>query len=109
MSSLRRQFTSKDHGPVVQFIKYSIGGALATIVHIGVFYLCAFFVLPSLGANDPLIRLFHLHALEMTDALRATNAKWDNVIAFCFSNLTAYLVNIAWVFHTGRQIGRAHV
>jgi putative flippase GtrA len=27
----------------------------------------------------------------------------DNVVAFLFSNLTAYLINIFWVFESGRH------
>jgi len=39
----------------------------------------------------------------MNDAMRARNAALDNFFAFIFSNLTAYLLNIFWVFKRGRH------
>ena len=47
--------------------------------------------------------LLHLNITPVTDAVRARNSVIDNVVAFVFSNLTAYLINIAWVFKSGRH------
>ena len=103
MKDILAQFTGRRHGPLVQFIKYAIAGGVATVVHISVFYLCAFKIFPALGSNDPLLRVLHASAVSLTDAIRARNSMIDNVIAFLFSNLTAYLINIAWVFESGRH------
>ena len=103
MENILAQFTGRRHGPLVQFIKYGIGGCVATVVHISVFYLCAFKIFPALGPNDPLLRVLHASAVLLSDAIRARNSMIDNAIAFLFSNLTAYLINIAWVFESGRH------
>jgi len=103
MENILAQFTGRRHGPLVQFIKYAIAGGVATVVHISVFYLCAFKIFPALGPNDPLLRVLHASTVSLSDAVRARNSMIDNVIAFLFSNLTAYLINIAWVFESGRH------
>ena len=103
MKDILAQFTGRRHGPLLQFIKYAIAGGVATAVHIALFYLCAFKIFPALGANDPLLRVLHASAVLLSDAIRARNSMIDNAIAFLFSNLTAYLINIAWVFESGRH------
>lgn len=103
MQSILKQFTSKEHGPLVQFIKYGIGGAAATTVHIVIFSLMAWLVLPALTSRELVVRLFDLQVPEIPDAVRAQRAAIDNVVAFLFSNLTAYLINILWVFKRGRH------
>jgi putative flippase GtrA len=103
MKDILAQFTGRRHGPLVQFIKYAIAGGVATVVHISVFYLCAFKIFPALGSNDPLLRVLHASAVSLTDAIRARNSMIDNALAFLVSNLTAYLMNIAWVFESGRH------
>jgi putative flippase GtrA len=103
MQSILKQFTSKEHGPLVQFIKYGIGGAAATTVHIIIFSLMAWLVLPALTSRELVVRLFDLQVPEIPDAVRAQRAAIDNVVAFLFSNLTAYLINILWVFKRGRH------
>jgi putative flippase GtrA len=40
---------------------------------------------------------------ELSDSVRATRAALGNLVAFVFSNLTAYLINILWVFKRGRH------
>jgi putative flippase GtrA len=87
----------------VQFIKYGIGGAAATTVHIIIFSLMAWLVLPALTSRELVVRLFDLQVPEIPDAVRAQRAAIDNVVAFLFSNLTAYLINILWVFKRGRH------
>ena len=101
--SLIQQFTGRQHTPLVQFIKYAIAGGLATGVHIFIFYTCALVLLPALSLQDPVIKLLHLRPLELSDAIRARNSMFDNGIAFIFSNLTAYVINIFWVFESGRH------
>lgn len=103
MVSLIKQFGSREHTPLVQFVKYGICGGIATFVHIAIFFLCAWLVLPALGLQDPLVQWFGLHVTPIEEGLRARNATLDNLIAFVFSNATAYTLNILWVFEGGRH------
>ncbi len=103
MRNFLSQFKGRQHGPLVQFIKYSIAGATATAVHICVFYLCACKILPALGPGDKLAGLLHLQVVALPDAVRGRNSAIDNLIAFIFSNLTAYVINVLWVFESGRH------
>lgn len=97
------QFLGRKAGHAVQFVKYGVSGAVATAVHISIFSLMAWLVLPALTDREMAVRLFHLQVPALTDAVRARNAAADNFFAFLFSNLTAYLLNILWVFHRGRH------
>jgi putative flippase GtrA len=103
MRNFLRQFKGRQHGPLVQFIKYGIAGVIATAVHISLFYFLAIKLLPALNQHDALAGLLHLRVVEVSDAIRARNSVINNVIAFMFSNLTAYLINIVWVFESGRH------
>lgn len=103
MENILRQFKGREHGPVVQFIKYAVAGGIATGVHIVVFYCLARWAFPALGQNDVVAGLFHLHVTPVTDAIRARNSVIDNGITFLFSNMVAYLINILWVFESGRH------
>lgn len=103
MSGLLDQFRGRDAGHAVQFVKYGISGAAATAVHITIFSLMAWAVLPALTDRELAVRLFNLEVAALTDAIRARNAAADNFVAFLFSNLTAYLLNIFWVFRRGRH------
>jgi putative flippase GtrA len=103
MENIIKQFKGHQHGPLVQFIKYAIAGGTATLVHISLFYFSALKLFPALNQNDPLAGFFHLHAVAVSDAVRVRNSIIGNVIAFVFSNLTAYLINIFWVFESGRH------
>ena len=103
MRNFLRQFKGRQHGPLVQFIKYGIAGGIATVVHVSLFYFCALKLLPALNQGDALVGLLRLHIAAVSDAIRARNSVIDNVIAFLFSNLTAYLINIVWVFESGRH------
>ena len=103
MQHIIRQFTSKEHGPLVQFIKYGIGGGAATAVHVVIFYTMASVVFPALTADDLAVRLLGFPVAEIDDALRARLTALDNFIAFLFSNFVAYIINIKWVFEDGRH------
>jgi len=104
MKAFLLQFKSRDHHtPLVQFIKYGIAGAIATSVHIGCFYIMALKVLPALSNNDAIAGLLHLAVPEVSNGLRARNSMIDNSVAFLFSNLTAYIINVCWVFKPGRH------
>jgi putative flippase GtrA len=103
MISLLDQFKSRQHGAAVQFVKYAISGGVATAVHVTLFYLAAYAILPALNQNDVVCRTLNLQVPPVTDAIRARNATINNVVVSIFSNLTAYLINIGWVFESGRH------
>jgi putative flippase GtrA len=103
MQDFLRQFKGRQHGPLVQFIKYAVAGAIATVVHVCLFYFLALKVLPALNQQDVLAGVLHLRIVATSDVMRARNSVIDNLVAFIFSNLTAYLINIVWVFESGRH------
>ena len=98
------QFKGNDnHTPLIQFIKYGIAGVIATTVHITLFYWMALQLFPALNQHDTIASLFHLTVPVVSQGIRARNAMIDNTVAFLFSNLTAYIINIVWVFERGRH------
>ncbi|MDD5630386.1 MAG: GtrA family protein [Elusimicrobia bacterium] len=103
MKRILRQFAQREAHPAIQFIKYSIAGAVATLVDVVVFYLAAILILPALAPDDPVARLLGLSLAPIAESLRSANYIWDKVIAFFFSNLTAYVANFLWVFTPGRH------
>ena len=103
MASILEQFRGRNHGPAVQFVKYGISGGVATVVHITLFSLMAWLVVPALSERELVVKLFHVTAPNLSDVVRARNAAIDNFVAFLFSNLTAYILNVLWVFHRGRH------
>ncbi|MFH1039048.1 MAG: GtrA family protein [PVC group bacterium] len=103
MKDFLRQFKGKEHGHLVQFIKYGIAGGIATVVHTVLFFLLTWKVFPALTADDPIARLFNIPASLISDGIRAWHAGIANAIAFLFSNFVVYLINVAWVFESGRH------
>jgi len=102
MSGFLQQFLQQDASPIVQFIKYAIGGAVATGVDMLVFFFVAWKLLPALREDDPLARRLRIRVSPVDDMTRSRRFIWITAIAFLFSNLTAYLINIVWVFKAGR-------
>lgn len=99
MDALLQQFLERDSaGPLVQFIKYALAGGIATAVDIGVFYLVAWKLIPALREDDPVVSRLKLTVHPVTEAQRSARFVYITLIAFMFSNLTAYLINIMWVF-----------
>ncbi len=86
-----------------QFAKYALAGLVATAVDVGIFYLVAITLLPALTPNDPVARLFGLSIAPLAENIRSSHYVWGKVIAFMFSNLACYWVNIRWVFTPGRH------
>jgi putative flippase GtrA len=97
--------TNKEH-PLLQFIKYGLCGGLATVVDVTVFFLFTWLVFPALGDADPfadLLRFFGLEVQTVSDAVRSRNFVIDSMICFVFSNLTAYILNVLFVFKAGKH------
>lgn len=103
MNDLLQQFLQRDAGPVVQFIKYAIGGGIATAVDMAVFFALAWKILPAMRENDPVAKRLRLTVIPVSEETRSRRFVINTAIAFLFSNLTAYLINIHWVFQPGRH------
>ncbi len=88
---------------LVQFLKYGISGAMATLVQILVFYTLAWKVFPALHPDDPVVKLLGLSVAHLSNSQRAIHSMLCNAVAFVFANTTAYLINAAWVFEPGRH------
>jgi putative flippase GtrA len=95
----------RDAHPLIQFMKYSIGGATASVVDIVAFYALCIWVLPAIGQDDVILKIlpFDVDVPLITDAVRSNRFAVNSLIAFFFSNTTAYVINIFWVFHRGRH------
>ncbi len=97
------QFLGNEAGNLVQFIKYSISGGVATLTHIIVFHLIAWKIFFALQANDWFVKFLNLPVQELDDSTRSRNSMIGNGMAFMISNLVAYFINIYWVFVPGRH------
>ena len=98
-----KQFKGVEAGPLVQFVKYGISGGLATFVHIVIFHLVAWKIFPSLQEKDLFVVVFDLTVTEVDDVTRSLNSMLSNGVAFIFSCMVAYLMNVLWVFIPGRH------
>jgi len=103
MAGIWKQFAQRKASPLIQFIKYAICGGGAVTVHVIAFFLLSWLIIPALNAEDVLVKLFHLACVPISDAIRARNAMINNALAFLLSNLVAYILNILWVFESGRR------
>jgi putative flippase GtrA len=83
------QCLGHDTHPLVQFIKYGLVGAVATLVDMIGFRFFALFFSPDRKSG-------------LSDAVRSRNFVIDNALAFLISNFVCYLMNVAWVFEAGR-------
>lgn len=102
MQDIIQQLLGHGGSPLVQFLKYAIGGAVATVVDVFVFYAMSWKLLPALNDKDPVVRLFRLPITHIEEAVRSRRFIINSAVAFIFSNLTAYVINILWVFEAGR-------
>jgi putative flippase GtrA len=97
------RFMSRDVHPAVQFIKYALAGGAATAVDVAAFYAAAILLMPALTPGDPAARLLRLDLPVIAESVRSSNYVFDRGFAFFFSNLTAYVLNMLWVFTPGRH------
>ena len=99
-------FLNEKDNPLVQFIKYGMCGGAATVVDMAVFFLFAWLVFPALTQSDPFVKLlgvFNLDVRIVSESIRLRNYWIDKVICFMFSNLTAYILNVLFVFKAGKH------
>ena len=97
------QFKGLKAGPYIQLIKYVISGVVVTFIHVVVFHLFGWKIFPCLSQNDFAVVVSGLTVPEVDVATRAVNSMLSNGIAFLASNLASYLINICWVFESGRH------
>ncbi len=102
MGNLKKILLDKEHAGV-QFLKYSACGAVAMATDMLVFFLAAWLLFPALTETDSLVRLFHLEIVAVPEHIRAINFCIGNGIAFLASNLTAYILNVLFVFKAGKH------
>jgi putative flippase GtrA len=101
--SLWKRFLNEKEHRGVQFIKYALSGGISAGVDMVVFFLLAWSVLPALTEADWLVRMLGLDPVPVTEAVRSRNFVLASVICFFFSNLTAYILNLLFVFKGGRH------
>ncbi len=87
----------------IQFVKYSLCGGFSLGVDMVVFFLVAWLLFPALTQDDVLVRLLHIKAVVVPEHVRAINFCMANIIAFMVSNLTAYILNVLFVFKAGKH------
>ncbi|MCF7848940.1 MAG: GtrA family protein [Kiritimatiellales bacterium] len=102
MKIIAKLLQEKDHAGL-QFIKYSLCGGVALAVDMLVFFLMAWLVFPALTDADPLVRIFGMDVQTITEGVRVRNFWFDSIVAFIFSNLTAYVLNVFFVFKSGKH------
>ena len=103
IKSILTQLTQRKASLPMQFVKYSLSGCVAVAVHVVVFYFFAWLIVPALKEDDIVVRILNLSVTTINDAVRARNAVINNWLAFIFSNFAAYILNVLWVFESGRH------
>jgi len=88
---------------IFQFLKYSMCGCVAMAVDMITFFLVAWLLFPALTESDELVRWFGLQVESVPEHMRTINFCISNGIAFLLSNLTAYILNILFVFRAGKH------
>ncbi|MDF7798958.1 GtrA family protein [Pontiellaceae bacterium B1224] len=89
-----------------QVVKYLVSGGISVVVVQVTFYLLAWLVLPCMRATDPVARLLVTLGFTVEAASEAELKRnfWIiMVICFLLSNAVAYLLNMLFVFNTGRH------
>jgi putative flippase GtrA len=102
MGALKKILLDKNQ-PVIQFFKYSMCGGMAMAVDMITFFLVAWLVFPALTEDDILVRIFHMKVEPVAEGARTMNFVIGNTIAFMVSNMTAYVLNILFVFKAGKH------
>jgi putative flippase GtrA len=88
LKTIIAKFNERETHPVIQFIKYGVCGALATVI-----FSIVYLVMTHFFPGDP-------HA-ETWEKFRETLL--PTAVAFCFANAVVYWLNTRWVFVQGRH------
>ena len=102
MHVVKKLLEEKNHAGF-QFLKYSMCGGIAFATDMVVFFLVAWLLFPALTENDLFVRLFNIQVETIPENVRTINFCIGNVIAFMVSNLTAYVLNVLFVFKAGKH------
>ena len=102
MAVVKKLLAEKNHAGF-QFLKYSMCGGIAFATDMVVFFLVAWLFFPALTENDLFARLFNIQVESIPENIRTINFCIGNVIAFMVSNLTAYVLNVLFVFKAGKH------
>ena len=103
MANLLQRFLRRETHPLVQFIKYGLAGGIATVVDIVLFYVLALKVFPALTSDDKIVTLLHLNIQPVEETVRSYHYVLTRALGFLFSNFTAYITNVLWVFQPGKH------
>jgi len=95
-----RMAASHEAPPWIQFLKYGIAGGFALLTDLIVFTLANLYLFP-IGEGEALGFRDLLHSLGSDP--RVINYLRCNLLAFVFSNVVAYFLNVKWVFRGGRH------
>ena len=108
MVCIKKILLGKEH-PIFQFVKYSMCGGVALVADMITFFLVAWLLFPALTQDDLFVRLFQMKVDVIPENVRVINFCIGNAIAFMVSNLTAYILNVLFVFKAGKYSRRKEV
>ena len=87
---------SHDAHPTIQFLKYVIAGGLATLTLSVIVFALSQTVFPAVKGSM-------VNGQVLDEAVRKHNILLNNTIAFPFSALVGYILNVMFVFKPGRH------
>ena len=86
---------SHDAHPTIQFLKYAFCGGLATLTLVVIVFALSQTILPA-------VKGMMINGQVLDEAVRKHNLVLNNTIAFPFSAIVGYLLNVKFVFRPGR-------
>lgn len=92
-----------------QFVRYLIVGCIGAGIEVVLFTLLAWRVFPALREDEWVVRLFKLTIPILDPAQRALHFAACMSITFIVSNWAGYLLNVRWVFVSGRYSRRIEI
>ncbi len=102
MEALKKILFEKNHAGI-QFLKYAFCGGIAFAADIVTFFLVAWFFFPALTDDDIFVRIFNLEIQPVSESVRMVNFVICSALAFLVSNMTAYILNVFFVFKAGKH------
>lgn len=102
MKFVKKILLDKSH-PGIQFFKYFLCGGFAFASDVVTFFLMGWFFFPALSDDDVLVRILKLSVEAPPEDMRMINFVICSAIAFFVSNLVAYVLNIVFVFKSGKH------
>lgn len=110
MKGWLRAILSREHHPLLQFIRYGLAGGLAMIANVLFFAVFIEWVFPIPAGAAPETASPTLQWGEIGEWIRdlgrdprVANYVKANAVAFLAANVVAYVLNFKWVFESGRH------